>query len=126
MAASGSLYCSTGSGSSWPGAIWGDLPNPFGCATLTAGQFFTTGDLDLGGDGEVSGQTVFAVEFWFQTNGWPAGTESICWGPMTTTSTGTREWWFALTSTGTITFNARTTTPASITATSTTALTPVA
>src|SRR5438132_895496 len=118
------LYCSTGSSSIWPGAIMGDLPNPSGAADLAAGQFYTTGDLALGESGEVSGQTVMTIEFWFQIAALPAGGEIFCQGPMTTTGVGTREWWFGLNPTGTISFSARTATPATITATSTTALLP--
>lgn len=113
-----------GNGSSvqWPGAIIGDLPNPYGAAVLSATQFLTTGDLQVGDPCEFQGQSVFTVEFWFKTSGLPVGAEDIANGPLT--ATGFSQWRFFLNPGGTVGFTARTNAPATVTATSTSVLTP--
>src|SRR2546430_2329847 len=102
MAASSSLYCSTGSTAVGFGAIVGAFPNPYGAAQLAATQFFTTGDQDLGGDGEVSGQTVFTAEFWYMTPTPTGLVEDIFTGPVTASSN--RMWDFFTNSNGTLSF----------------------
>src|SRR6266487_3274529 len=104
------------------GAILGATPNPSVASFTPHGGSFTTGALNQGDPGDLSGGLTDAtVELWFAIDGAPAATRAILVGPES--SAAARQWGFELNTGRTVRFYVRNTSSSLFSVTSTTALT---